>query len=163
MSRHTCGTQSAVASSASACSIGSHGVSAAWVSGAPELPTSRAGPGIRQLRHRAPPDAQNLGGFVDEYLEPLELAVGRGDVVDQLQLPVRFEQPGVRPDAVHIDAVELLGGGDEHVGHRAGGQIDHQIVDRIARGPLDHVEGQDVGAHRAERDGQCAEAAWPVL
>ncbi len=35
-----------------------------------------------------------------------------------------------------------------------GGQFDHQIVDRVPRRPLDNVEGQDVGAHRAERHGQ---------
>ena len=65
--------------------------------------------------------------------------------------------------AVHLDAVEVLGRGDEHVGHRARRQVDHEIVDRIARGAFHHVEGQDVGAYRAERHGQRAEAARSIL
>ena len=44
ISRHTCGTQSAVASSASACSMGSQGAESASVSGDPALPTTLCSP-----------------------------------------------------------------------------------------------------------------------
>ena len=84
-------------------------------------------------------------------------------MIDEFQLPVRLEQPGVRADGVDVDAAELFGSGDEHVGHRTRRQFDHEIVDRIARGAFDDVEGQDVGAYRPERHGQRAEAARSIL
>jgi hypothetical protein len=43
-------------------------------------------------------------------------AAGR-DVIDQLELAVRLEQPGVRPDAVHPHTIERLGRGNQHVRH----------------------------------------------
>jgi hypothetical protein len=76
---------------------------------------------------------------------------------------MRLEQPGVRPDAVDVDAVELLGGGDQHVRHRARRQVDDQIVDGVTGCALDDVERQDVGPHRPQRHGKGAEAAWSVL
>ncbi|CNV98500.1 Uncharacterised protein [Mycobacterium tuberculosis] len=73
-----------------------------------------------------------------------------------------FQQAGVRADAVYPDAVQRLGSSDQRVGHRSRGQFDHQVVDRIAVAALDHVEREDVGAHRAERDRQRPKAARPV-
>ena len=84
-------------------------------------------------------------------------------MIDELQLAVRLEQPGVRADGVDIDAVELFRRSDEHVGHRARRQFDHEIVDCIARGAFDDVKGQDVGTYRTERHGQRAEAARSIL
>ena len=107
-----------------------------------------------QTRDGAPADAQHARRFVGEHLELRLFVRCGGDVVDQLQFPVRLEQPGVRPDAVHPHALQVLRRRDQHVGHRARRQFDDQIVDRITRRPLDHVEGQDVGAHRAERHGK---------
>ena len=114
----------------------------------------RFGPDSVSRDHRAPPDAQHPGRLVGEHLQSLGPSVGRGDVIDELQFPVRLEQPGMWADGVDVDAVELFGRGDEHVGHRARRQFDHQIVDRVASGAFDNVEGQDVGAYRTERHGQ---------
>ena len=80
--------------------------------------------------------------------------MGRGDLVDQLELPMRLEQAGVWPDAVDSHPIEVLRRGDQHVGHGPGRQLDDQVVDGIVGSPLHHVERQDVGAHRAERHGQ---------
>ena len=102
----------------------------------------------------APADPQHPGCLVGKHLQFRVLVTGRGDVVDQLELPMRLEQPGVWPDAVDPHAVEVLGRGDQHVGHGAGRQVDDQIVDRITRPALHHVERQDVCADRAERNGQ---------
>ena len=133
MSRHTCGTQSAVAVERlgvverqprrlGRLRLGSAGAAddalrSRFGEPRPPCTSRRAAPGAP--RRRAPAAC-------------LALSVGRGDVVDQLEFPVRLEQPGVRADAVDLDAVELLGRGDEHVGHRARRQFDHQIVDRVA-------------------------------
>ena len=87
---------------------------------------------------------------------------GRGDVIDELQLAVGFQQAGVRPDGVHPDTVETLGGGDQRVWHGAGRQFDHQVVDGVSRSALDDVERQDVGADRAQGDGKRAEATGPI-
>ena len=100
------------------------------------------------------PTRSTLRRLVGKHLQFLRLRVGRGDVVDELELAVRLEQAGVRADGVDVDAVDLLGGGDEHVGHRTRGQVDDEIVDRVSGAAFDDVEGQDVGADRAERHGQ---------
>ena len=62
-----------------------------------------------------------------------------------------------------MDAGEAFSGCDEHVGHGAGGEVDHQVVDRVTGDSFDDVERQDVGAHRTESHGQRAEPAGPVL
>ncbi len=154
MSRHTCGTQS---------SLGVQGRGVVerqpwrggrlgfWGAGAAD---DAFRPRLGQPDHGAPSDAQHERRLVDEHLQLLGLAIGRGDVVDELELAVRLEQPGVRANGVDVDAVEPFGGRDQHVRHRSRRQFDHEIVDRIPRRPLDNVEGQDVGAHRAERHGQ---------
>jgi hypothetical protein len=84
-------------------------------------------------------------------------------VVDEFELAVRLEQTGVGADGVDVDAFDPFGGRDQGVRHRAGRQFDHEVVNGVSRGPLDNVEGEDVGAHRAERYGQGAEAARSVL
>ena len=73
-------------------------LSAACVSGAPGLPTMRFSPDSVSRDHNAPTHAQHLGRFVGEHLQLLVLAVGRGDVVDELELAVRLQQAGVRAD-----------------------------------------------------------------
>ncbi len=75
-------------------------------------------------------------------------------MVDELELAVGFQQSGVRADAVDVHALDVFCGGDQGVGHRAGRKFDHQIVDGVAGAALDDVEGQDVGTHRTECDGQ---------
>ena len=65
-----------------------------------------------------------------------------------------LEQPGVRADGVDVDAFELSAAVISMSGIAPCGQFDHEIVDRISRRPLDNVEGQNVGAHRTERNGQ---------
>jgi len=41
----------------------------------------------------------------------LVLFVGRGDVIDEFEFPVRLEQPaGVWADGIDVDAIELFGG-----------------------------------------------------
>ncbi|KAB7756901.1 hypothetical protein MPHL21000_09670 [Mycolicibacterium phlei DSM 43239 = CCUG 21000] len=112
--------------------------------------------------HRRPAHPQHPRRLIGEHLQ-LGVARRGRDVVDQLQLAVRLQQPGVRPHRVDVDALELFGGGDQHVGHGARRQFDHQVVDGVAGGSLHHVEGQDVGADRPERHGQGAEAAWSIL
>ena len=62
----------------------------------------RFGPGSVSCDHGAPSDAQHPGRLVGEHLQLLGFAVGRGDVIDQLQFAVRLQQAGVRPDAVDI-------------------------------------------------------------
>ena len=164
ISRHTCGTQSAV------------GVKrlrrARSAAMAPTAPASPVRPGCRR-RVADPdsvscatvhqPDPQHPGGLVDEHLKLVELAVRGGDVVDQFEFTVRLQQAGVRPDAVDPHPDQLFGRGDQHVGHRAGRQVDHQVVDRVAGGALHDVEGQDVGAYRAEGHGERTEAARSVV
>ncbi|BBY56892.1 hypothetical protein MSAR_00280 [Mycolicibacterium sarraceniae] len=103
---------------------------------------------LRDSGHRAPADPQHSRRLISKYLQSV-IMVGGGDVVDQLQLAVGFQQPGVRPDGVHPDTVEAFGRRDQSVGHRAVRQIDHQIVDGVSGSALDDVEGQDVGADRA--------------
>jgi hypothetical protein len=110
--------------------------------------------GLRQPHDGAPADPQHPGRLLSEHLQFGVFVPRRRDVVDEFELPMRLEQTGVRADAVHPNPFEVLGRRDQHVGHRARGQVDDQIVDRIARTALHHVEGQDVGAYRAERHGQ---------
>ena len=63
-----------------------------------------------------------------KHLQLLLLPVGRGDMIDEFQLPVRLEQPGVRADGIDVDASELFGRRDQHVRHSARRQIDHDVV-----------------------------------
>lgn len=162
MSRQACGTQSAPPSSAAARSIGSQGAELARVSGAPGLPARRCSspPELRNTVHQL--TRSTRGVLVDQNLEPCGRALSRGHMIEQFQLAVGFQQAGVRADAVYPDAVQRLGSSDQRVGHRSRGQFDHQVVDRIAVAALDHVEREDVGAHRAERDRQRPKAARPV-
>ena len=87
----------------------------------------------------------------------------RGDVVDELEFAVRLQQAGVRADGVDVDPLMCSAAVMSMSGIAPGGQFDHQIVDGVAGAAFDDVEGQDVGAHRTERDGQRAEAARSVL
>ena len=120
MSRHTCGTQSAVAiqclrrGPVAATASGS-----ACVSGAPWLPTMRSSPDSVSRTTVHQPTRSTRGASSASTCSLLGFAVGRGDVIDEFQLAVRLQQPGVRADGVDVDALEVLGGGDQHVGHRA--------------------------------------------
>ena len=49
----------------------------------------------------APADTQHPRRLVGQHLKLRGLVRCRGDVVDQLELTMRLEQTGVRPDAVH--------------------------------------------------------------
>ena len=69
MSRHTCGTQSAAPSSASARSSGSQGAVGAWVSGAPRLPTTAFSPDVVEPNDGAPADPQHPRRLVGQHLQ----------------------------------------------------------------------------------------------
>ena len=163
MSRHTWGTQSAVPSRR--CGPlerqpwGGLGLSLGCAVAARDAFQT----GFGEHHDRAPADPQNPRRLLGEHRELLVSSACCGDVVDQLQFAVGLEESGVGSDAVDVDAVEVLGSGDEHVGHGPGGKFDNEVVDGVSRRTLDDVEGQDVGAHRPQRHGKGAEAAWSVL
>lgn len=75
---------------------------------------------------------------------------------------MRLQQAGVRADGMHMHPVQGLGGGDQRIGHGAGRKVDDQVVDGIARAALDDIQGQNVCAHGAERNGDRPQTSGTV-
>lgn len=84
-------------------------------------------------------------------------------MVDEFEFAMRFQQSGVGADGVDPHSTQGLGGADEHVGHRAIGKIDHQVVNGVSGSALHNVQRQDVGPHRPQRDGKRTQAAGAVF
>jgi hypothetical protein len=72
------------------------------------------------------------------------------------------QRPGERPQRLDRDPGHRVRRGDQAVGQPPGWQVDHDIVDGHAVGPLEHVQGHDVDAGRAERRGDGAQGAGLV-
>nr|CTQ92254.1 hypothetical protein [Kibdelosporangium sp. MJ126-NF4] len=64
---------------------------------------------------------------------------------------MRVEHSRVRPDRVHLHALDRLGRGDQHVRQPAGRQFDDEVVHGDTPATLDHVDAEDVGTDPAER------------
>ena len=85
-----------------------------------------------------------------------------GDAVDELQLPVGVEAPGVGADRLDLHVAHRLGGGDEHVRRAAGGELDGEVVDGDPVDTLDDVDTEDVGAGLAQCGGDRSETARSI-
>ena len=104
--------------------------------------------------HAAPAHPQHPRRLVDEHLQASGAGAGGRDMVDQFEFAMRFQQAGMRTDGVHPDTLEAFGRGDHDVRRRPCRQVDDEVVDGIPGAAFDDVEGQDVGAHRAQCHGQ---------
>ena len=82
--------------------------------------------------------------------------------IEQLELAMRVDLPGVRPDRLDRHALDGGGGRDERVGQLVRRQLDHEVVGGAARRAFDHVHAQDVRADRAQRRRDRAERAGAV-
>ena len=100
------------------------------------------------IQDGAPTDPQDAGHPVDQDLQPI--IAGIGHIVDQFELTVGVEHAGVGADGIDAHIAEGFGGGDEGVGQRVGGDLDDEIVDRVPRTTLHHVQGKDIGADRSQ-------------
>ena len=105
------------------------GVEAARVPGT-RLPTNRLGPTSVNTTTVDQPTRSTRGASSDEHRAVCR-ATGRGDVLNEFELPVRLQQAGWGADWLPRTP-GVPGRGDQGVGHGAGGQVDHEIVDGVA-------------------------------
>ena len=156
-SLHGSGTQCTTGSSTITFDSGSHGRSPAIVSGAADALGQPVGPGPVAADDQRPARPEDPRHPLGQQREP---ALGvAGDLVDQLQLVVGRQQPGVRAHRLDLDARHRLRRRDQHVRRPPDGQLDRDVVHRVARGPLDHGNAEDVGPRVAQRRRDGAQAA----
>ena len=67
-----------------------------------------------------------------------------------------------RPHLLDGHPVDLAHLGDQQVDQRVVGELDHELVDRLAAVALEDVDAHDVAAHGADAGGHLAERTGPV-
>ena len=111
-----------------------------------------------------PGGADDPAGVGDHGLEQLLDVVGADELGGRLQgvEPGVVERVRHRADLLDGHAVDLAHLVDQQVDQRAVGQLDHELVDRLAAVALEDVDAHDVAAHGADAAGHLAEGAGPV-
>ena len=111
---------------------GSHGAEVAWVSGAPGLPTMRCSPAAEMRATVHQPTRSTRGASSASTCS----RAARSAAAAMWSMSSSSRCASNRPVCgrmVSTRTLQPFGGGDQHVGHRALGQDDDQVVDGVAR------------------------------
>ena len=117
-------------------------------------------PGARLVENQRPARPEHPRHAVGEQRHRLVRVLG--EPLEQFQLAVRVDLPGVGPDRFDLDALDGGGRGDQRVGELVRRQFDDEVVDGVARTALDHVQAENVRAGVAQRARHGAEGAGAV-
>ena len=86
-----------------------------------------------------------------------------GERLDGLEVEEQVAAGAVPRDPQHLDAVELVAGGDQRVGHHAGRGLEQHVVDRGAvAAVLDDLDRLDVAAGLTDGGRDATEGAGDV-